>query len=204
MNVRICIKDIMSSGKSFTIQGFNRVFRVIGMEVNSEPSGFPGIEPWVAQIIERVRSFIMTSGERISALGHAVRYVAKYKIPGDIVECGVWRGGSMMAAALTLEAEEDLCRTLHLFDAFAGMPPPSEVDRAIQSGRSAAFLLEEADSSSDLWALAPIDAVRVNLESTNYPADRIRLIRGRVEDTVPGRLPRRSLSLGSTPTGTNR
>jgi O-methyltransferase len=172
------------------------VFRSVGMEVNPvrvktapERDGFPDIEPWVAQIIERVRSFTMTSSERISALCHAVRYVAKHRIPGDIVECGVWRGGSMMAAALTLQAEHDISRTLHLFDTFAGMPPPSEIDRAVQSGRTAASLLAEADSSSDLWALAPLDDVRANLESTNYPADRIRLIRGRVEDTIPREAP---------------
>ena len=76
----------MSSVKSLTIQGFNRVFRVVGMEANpveikraAKPSGFP--EPWVAQIIERVRSFTMTSSERISALCHAVRYTAKHWMP---------------------------------------------------------------------------------------------------------------------------
>jgi O-methyltransferase len=161
----------------------------VGIKREPEPSRFPDTEPWVAQIIERVRSFTMTSSERISALCHAVRYIAKHRIAGDIVECGVWRGGSMMAAALTLQAEQDISRTLHLFDTFAGMPPPSEIDRAAQSGRTAASLLAEADSSSDLWALAPIDDVRANLESTNYPADRIRFIRGRVEDTVPREAP---------------
>ena len=186
----------MGSVKSATIQGFNRVFRVVGLELNlirmesdPEPGGFPDIEPWVAQIIERVRSFTMTSSERISALCHAVRYIAKHKIAGDIVECGVWRGGSMMAAALTLQAEQDVSRTLHLFDTFAGMSPPSEIDRAAQSGRTAASLLAEADSSSDLWALASIDDVRANLKSTNYPADRIRFIRGKVEDTIPREAP---------------
>ena len=186
----------MGSVKSLTIRGLNRVFRSVGMEVNAtglktavEACGFPDIEPWVAQIIERVRSFTMTSSERISALCHAVRYVAKNRIPGDIVECGVWRGGSMMAAALTLQAEQDISRTLHLFDTFAGMPPPSEIDRAAQSGRSAGSLLEEADRSSKLWALASIDDVRANLEFTNYPAHRIRFIRGKVEDTIPREAP---------------
>jgi hypothetical protein len=161
----------------------------VGTKPTPELGGFADIEPWVAQIIERVRPFTMTSSERISALCHAVRYVAKHKIAGDIVECGVWRGGSMMAAAITLQAEQDLSRTLHLFDTFAGMPPPSEIDRAAQSGRDAASLLEEADSSSDLWALAPIEDVRANLESTNYPADRMRFIGGRVEDTIPREAP---------------
>src|ERR1700730_18556447 len=111
-------QDGIVSVKSLAARGLNRVLRCAGVEIKrigtretAEWPGFLDVEPWVDEIIKRVRPFTMTSGERISALCHAARYVAKHKIPGDIVECGVWGGGSMMAAALTLEAEEDLCRT---------------------------------------------------------------------------------------------
>jgi O-methyltransferase len=186
----------MGPVKSLVMRGFNRIFRPIGIEINpigtkgdTEESRFPDLDPWVWQIIGKVRPFTMTSSERISALCHAVRYVANHKIPGDIVECGVWRGGSMMAAALTLQAEQDFSRTFHLFDTFEGMPAPTEIDRAARSGRTASSLLEEADESSDIWARASIDDVRANLASTNYPANYFRLIRGRVEDTIPREAP---------------
>jgi O-methyltransferase len=153
-------------------------------------SGFPDLEPWVAEVIAKARPFTMTSNERISALCHAVRYVAKSGIPGDIVECGVWRGGSMMAAAMTLLMAEDLSRTLHLFDTFEGMPPPTEADREAASGSAAAALLERADKASSLiWAYSPLDEVRANLASTNYPADRMRFIIGKIEDTIPRESP---------------
>jgi hypothetical protein len=131
----------------------------------------------------------MTSGYRIEALCHAIRYISKSKIPGDIVECGVWRGGSMMAAAMTLLAEQDLSRTLHLFDTFAGMSPPTEADRAAHSGRTAASLLDAATKSSPVWAYAPLEDVRTNLASTKYPIDRTRFIVGKVEDTIPSEAP---------------
>ena len=38
------------------------------------------------------------------ALILAVEYVVAGELAGDIVECGVWRGGSMMAVARTLLA----------------------------------------------------------------------------------------------------
>jgi hypothetical protein len=150
--------------------------------------GFWDLEPWVAEIIERVRPFTMTSRARISALCHATRYVARARIPGDVVECGVWRGGSMMAAAITLLAESDI-RTLHLYDTFEGMPPPTPVDRTVASGTSASVLLEEADRSSKLWGYAAIDEVRSNLESTGYPPHQVRYVVGKVEDTVPVHAP---------------
>ena len=192
----------MSSDPSLGMRALNRLFRAFGMEINpvgtreaaeaqraAEWLGFPDLEPWVDVIIKRVRPFTMTSAERISALCHAVRYITKHNIPGDIVECGVWRGGSMMAAALSLQAERDLSRTLYLFDTFAGMPPPSDIDRTVLLGKAASSLLEEADSSSHIWACASMDDVRTNLATTNYPAERVKFIEGRVEETIPSNAP---------------
>lgn len=95
----------------------------------------------------------------------------------------------MMAAALSLRAEQDLSRTLYLFDTFAGMPPPSDVDRAALSGKAASALLEETDTSSPIWARALTDDVRANMATTGYPAERVKFIEGRVEDTIPSEAP---------------
>jgi O-methyltransferase len=54
------------------------------------------------EIIEHTSPFTLTSAERIFAFKNAIEYVIKNDIAGDIVECAVWNGGSMMAAALTL------------------------------------------------------------------------------------------------------
>ena len=47
----------------------------------------------------RVAPFTMTTQERVAALCSAVTHVEQHGIRGAIVECGVWRGGSMMAVA---------------------------------------------------------------------------------------------------------
>jgi len=188
----------VKSVRSLAVRGVNRILRQAGLEINSVPRGgraanlpFPDVEPWVAEIIHKVRPFTMTSCERVSALAHAVRYVVRANIPGDIVECGVWRGGSMMAAAFTLQAEGDVSRTLHLFDTFEGMAPPTEMDRVTHSGKAASVLLEEVPETSVFWARAHIDDVRANLASTRYPVDRTRFVRGRVEETIPEEAPER-------------
>src|SRR5262245_47383384 len=81
----------------------------------------------MVSLLKCVQPFTMTSEERIYALRKSVEYVVKNEIPGDIVECGVWKGGSMMAVAKTL-IENDATRTLYLFDTFEGMPAPQEID----------------------------------------------------------------------------
>jgi len=54
------------------------------------------------EIIRPCRPYTMTSNERIYSLIHSVNYIVKHNIPGAIVECGVWKGGSMMAAIKAL------------------------------------------------------------------------------------------------------
>lgn len=60
------------------------------------------------KICESVKSYTMTSPERIYALIKAVEYVINKEIGGAFVECGVWKGGSSMAMALTLLSNLDL------------------------------------------------------------------------------------------------
>ena len=42
------------------------------------------------------REATMTSIDRLYALFGATRYVVEARVPGAFVECGVWKGGSVM------------------------------------------------------------------------------------------------------------
>lgn len=159
----------------------------------------PGEEPLpadfdakAAAIIGRVRAYTMTSPERLYALIQAVRHVAAAAIPGDLVECGVWRGGSMMAAALTLTECADTKRELYLFDTFEGMSVPTALDVSVDGQKASALLASPRSTDPESpWCYAGIDDVRAAMRSTGYPAERIHYVQGRVEDTVPGNAPAR-------------
>ena len=51
-------------------------------------------EPEFVEIYGRCSPYTMTTIERMYALYQATRYVVENRVPGDVVECGVWRGGS--------------------------------------------------------------------------------------------------------------
>jgi O-methyltransferase len=140
------------------------------------------------EIIRAVREYTMTGVDKLHALISATRYVARHNIPGDIVECGVWRGGSMQAAALTLIECGDTSRDLYLFDTFEGMPPPSIHD-VRHDGKPAADLLAAQDKDSTVWAVATLDDVQKGFAQVPYPADKVHFIKGKVEDTVPAEVP---------------
>ena len=71
----------------------------------------------------------MTTPERIASLCNAVNYLVKNNIEGDFVECGVWRGGSTMAAIDTLLKAGDKSREIYLYDTYEGMSEPTEADK---------------------------------------------------------------------------
>src|SRR5262249_32826436 len=73
------------------------------------------------EIVRWARPYTMTSSARILHLLAAVRYLESNRIPGAMVECGVWRGGSMMVVARALLACGSTNRDLYLYDTFEGM-----------------------------------------------------------------------------------
>jgi O-methyltransferase len=144
------------------------------------------------EIIRAVRPWTMTGPDKIYALIQAVRYVARHQIPGDVVECGVWRGGSMQAVARTLVSAGDTSRGLHLFDTYEGMPPPTDRDVRRSDERAADELLAtESPEESKVWAVATLEDVQDGFSQVPYPAERVHFVKGKVEDTIPGHAPER-------------
>jgi len=153
---------------------------------NQLKSQFPDFAEQTIRLIEFVEPFTMTSPERISAMIDAVEYVTTNSVRGDVVECGVWRGGSMMAAACSLIERNSIERSLFLFDTFEGMSDASEEDRDFCNVAAATQLEDQAKTDPDsIWCYASIEDVRMNMSQTQYPAERIRFIKGKVEETLP-------------------
>ena len=153
----------------------------------NSPTGF---DKDIDEIVELVRDYTMTSPEKLYSLINAVRHISRRKVEGDVVECGVWRGGSMHAVARCLAAEGDTERDLYLFDTFEGMTAPTEND-VTTGGRTAQSLLDNAEKSALVWAVATIEDVRDGLTKVPYPQERIHLVKGPVEQTIPAGAPQR-------------
>jgi hypothetical protein len=150
----------------------------------------PDLDPEYLSIIEKARPYTMTPPERVCAVVDAVSYIIRHGIPGGIVECGVWRGGSMMAAALSLLKQNCGDRDLYLFDTFEGMPEPTGQDIDFR-GRPARAHFERSRKGvyGSGWCRATHEDVRLNMSSTGYDTKRIHYIEGKVEDTIPLRAP---------------
>ena len=141
-------------------------------------------------IINAVSDYAMTSVERINALISAVDYVVDCNIEGDYIECGVWCGGSTMAAALQLLDRNNTDRQLYLYDTYEGMPAPTKFDFSLRS-RSAQDKFNETKISenSSTWCFANLEDVQRTIGLTAYPIDKVTFVKGKVEDTIPAKVP---------------
>jgi O-methyltransferase len=119
----------------------------------------------------------MIGMQRLTSLQHCVETVLADEVPGDLIECGVWRGGACILMRAVLAAYGDETRCVWLADSFAGVPPPDaanyKADKGVRLDRFASILgVSEGD-------------VRANFERYGLLDDRVRFLPGWFKDTLP-------------------
>jgi O-methyltransferase len=118
----------------------------------------------------------MIGMQRLTSLQHCVETVLADDIPGDLVECGVWRGGASILMRAVLAAYADETRCVWLADSFAGVPPPDaanyKADKGIRLDRAAGVLA------------VPESEVRANFQRYGLLDGRVRFLPGWFKDTL--------------------
>jgi O-methyltransferase len=155
------------------------------------PVPLPDIDdPVFAEILERAWGLSMSSVyglvDSYYDLYHLARHVVTAKVPGDFVECGVYAGGMSLLTALTWMACGDASRHLYLYDTFEGMPSPTGED-----GLAAAAAFEANTVDGKRWAAWEMERVAAAMAASGYPPEKIHVVKGMVEDTIPVRAPER-------------
>lgn len=171
------------------MQWARSLVRRMGYEVVKAGSLYPDFEPEFLTIYERCRPATMTSPERMYALYSAVNYLVSAGIPGDMVECGVWKGGSSMVTALTLMTRGDTGRRLYLYDTYTGMSEPTEKDKKWSGQEADEVWRQSQKGDHNEWCYAPEEEVRLNMVSTGYPKEQLFFVKGKVEETIPATIP---------------
>lgn len=143
-------------------------------------------EEW--QLIEDVigHDLTMVSRERLSSTLLAAKFVATANIEGAFVECGVWRGGNSIVASRIFQMYSQLSRGVFLYDTFAGMTQPKDMDYQLRDGTRARGQFEQNQvGETNLWSYASVEEVKANFK--NFGLDvggAIRLIKGDILSTL--------------------
>ncbi|NTU82901.1 MAG: hypothetical protein HGA45_26640 [Chloroflexales bacterium] len=128
----------------------------------------------LARLIMQVKpAHTMVRNLSLINLYRMVRYINRSALPGAVVECGVWNGGSaaMMAAACR---DTGVQRDFWLFDSFEGLPPPTEKDSAI-----------EHSHYYEGWNKGSIANVERIFRKLDLPLDRVHFVKGWFEQSIP-------------------
>jgi hypothetical protein len=143
------------------------------------------------KIYGECKKFTLTTKERMYSLYKAVEYVINSKIPGDFVECGVWKGGSAMLIACILLEMNEKNRKIYLYDTFEGMSAPTESDYRVENKNIRAMPLWKKRQKKDhnQWTFSSLSEVKNNMFSTGYSMDRMVFVKGKIEDTIPKNMP---------------
>ncbi len=150
----------------------------------AEVVGLSDVDPGVLAIIEKTRPYTLTSAERVAALCAAVDYVVSANVSGSIVECGVWRGGSLAAAALRLVDLEATDRDLYGYDTFTGMTEASSLDIDYRGKSWSDWQPPGAPDPGA--ALVDVESL---MRTTGYPPERVHLVAGDVSETLTAHAP---------------
>ena len=168
-----------------------KILAKVGISVTRTGALYDPIDSDFWDIYRRCSPYTGSSIERMYGLFKGIEYIVNAGIDGAIVECGVERGGSMMAAAHTLRHFGDETRDLYLYDTFAGMTRPTEHDADFRGSPPMQQWQAAERADHNEWLYVPLERVRTNMFATGYPREHIHFIKGKVEDTIPGNSPDR-------------
>jgi hypothetical protein len=145
------------------------------------------------KIYNKCKNYTQTSKETMYSLYMAVKYIVDANIYGDFVECGVWRGGSVMLIAYTLFEMSETNRKIYLYDTFEGMTKPTEDDYLVSNPNKLAIVNWEKEQKENYnkWNFVSLPEVKKNMLSTGYPENNIVFVGGKVEDTIPNIAPKK-------------
>jgi len=116
----------------------------------------------------------MVGHKRLDNVRSCIETVIADNIPGDFVECGVWRGGASIYAKALFDAFGASDRTVWLADSFEGMPVlNTEEDRV------------DLDLSWLKYLAVTQDQVAANFRRLNLLDDNVRFIKGWFSESLP-------------------
>lgn len=116
----------------------------------------------------------MIGMKRLTNLEECVRKVLKDRIPGDLIETGVWRGGAVILMRGILKAFGVTNRTVWVADSFEGLPAPSHPMDAGDAHHVEGHLR------------VPMQFVESNFDAYNLLDEQVKFLPGWFKDTLPG------------------
>lgn len=141
-----------------------QLVRRVQLEVRAEGRDWP------------IEAETMIGLKRLDNLQYCIVNVLQQGVPGDLIECGVWRGGATIFMRAVLKAYGDTERIVWVADSFQGLPKPDPKR----------YPADEGDLHWTWQQLAvPLEEVKKNFAKYGLLDDQVRFLAGWFCDTLP-------------------
>jgi hypothetical protein len=120
--------------------------------------------------------FTMVGRKRLDNVHRCVEDIIARGVPGDLVETGVWRGGTTILMRAILKAHGITDVAVWCADSFEGMPKPTSTDLQAQP---------ESDFSDRDYLAVSLEQVKANFERFGLLDDQVKFLKGWFCDTLP-------------------
>lgn len=114
--------------------------------------------------------------KRLDNLQHCVETCLQQRIPGDLLEAGVWRGGAAIFMRAVLQVYDEQERCVWVADSFEGLPPPNPEKYPHDAGSVLHRYPQLAIS---------LEQVRSNFMRYGLLDHQVRFLQGWFRDTLP-------------------
>jgi len=118
----------------------------------------------------------MVGFRRLENIRFCIEEIIRDDIPGDLIETGVWRGGSAIFMKAVLNANNIYNRIVWVADSFEGLPKP-DPEKYPEDKGDQHYLWDELKIS--------LDIVQNNFEKYSLLDDNIKFLKGWFKDTLP-------------------
>jgi len=122
----------------------------------------------------------MVGMQRLNAVQRCIEQIARDRVPGDVIETGVWRGGTSIFMRAAMRANGLADRDVWLADSFQGLPAPDKE-------RYPADVRPEQWANLDKFDFLAVsqEEVRAAFERHGLLDERVRFLPGWFSETLP-------------------
>lgn len=126
-----------------------------------------------------IQPYTKSTPIRMASMVAALHDIDDMKTPGDIVECGVWRGGNIMLARMIRPD-----RVCWAYDTFDGMTEPDHELDVKPSGQKAIDRYNTKKAGGTKWDAVSLDEVMDGFVTLGIDMDRVHFVEGPVETSI--------------------
>lgn len=136
--------------------------------------------------INRCREYSSCSFINLYSMISAMKFIKNNKTKGDLVECGIYRGGCSMVLS-EYNFHLNLNKKVYAYDTFEGMPRPDhDIDKRFD-GNAAIDIWKKNNKS---WLKCSLKDVKDNFKKAKVDISDTYFVKGKIENTLKHKCPK--------------